>query len=120
MFDDLSLYGRHNRIIGQIGLPWWNTRENTPSLAVFSIKWNHLIDKDSLKIKDLEHVLIEKVEQLFSGHALMPIEILAVTKAFVSVMPMFSGGDVQKRPEAALLRVIKTFVERLCCIGEFF
>jgi hypothetical protein len=31
MFDDLSLYGRHNRIIGQIGLPWWNTRENTPS-----------------------------------------------------------------------------------------
>jgi hypothetical protein len=29
------------------------------------IKWNHLIDKDSLKIKVLEHVLIEKVEQLF-------------------------------------------------------
>ncbi len=50
----------------------------------------------------------------------MPIDILAVTKAFVSVMPMFSAGDVQKRPEAALLRVIKTFVERLCCIGEFF
>jgi len=29
------------------------------------IKWNHLIDKDSLKIKVLEHVLIEKVEQFF-------------------------------------------------------
>jgi hypothetical protein len=29
------------------------------------IKWNHLIDKDSLKIKELEHVRIEKVEQLF-------------------------------------------------------
>jgi hypothetical protein len=29
------------------------------------IKWNHLIDKDSLKIKELEHALIEKVEQLF-------------------------------------------------------
>ena len=29
------------------------------------IKWNHLIDKDSLKIKELEHVPIEKVEQLF-------------------------------------------------------
>jgi hypothetical protein len=28
-------------------------------------KWNHLIDKDSLKIKELEHVRIEKVEQLF-------------------------------------------------------
>jgi hypothetical protein len=29
------------------------------------IKWNHLIDKDALKIKELEHVLTEKVEQLF-------------------------------------------------------
>lgn len=50
----------------------------------------------------------------------MPIEILAVTKAFVFVMPMFSAGDVQKRPEAALLRIVKTIVERLCCVGEFF
>jgi hypothetical protein len=41
-----------------------------------------------------------------------------MTKAFVFVMPMFSAGD-EKRPEAAILRVIKTFVERLCCIGEF-
>jgi len=29
-----------------------------------SIKWNHLIE-DSLKIKELEHVRIEKVEQVF-------------------------------------------------------
>jgi hypothetical protein len=29
------------------------------------ITWNHVIEKDSLKIKELEHVLIEKVEQLF-------------------------------------------------------
>jgi hypothetical protein len=50
----------------------------------------------------------------------MPIEILAVMIAFVSVMPMFSNGDVQKRPEAAFLRVVKTVVERLCGIGEFF
>ncbi len=28
LFDDLSLYGRHNRIIGQIGLPWWNIGGN--------------------------------------------------------------------------------------------
>ncbi len=28
MFDDLSLYGRYNRIIGQIGLPWWNLPGN--------------------------------------------------------------------------------------------
>ena len=53
--------------------------------------------------------------------AVMPIEIIvALTKAFVFVMPMFSAGDVQKRPEAALLRIVKTIVERLCCIGEFF
>ena len=51
---------------------------------------------------------------------LISIEILAVTKAFVSVMPMSSGGDVQKRPEAAFLCVIKAIVERLCGIGEFF
>ena len=50
----------------------------------------------------------------------MPIEILAVTKAFVFVMPMSSCSDVQKRPEAAPLRVVKTIVERLCGIGEFF
>jgi hypothetical protein len=28
MFDHLSLYGRYNRIIGQIGLPWWNIGGN--------------------------------------------------------------------------------------------
>jgi hypothetical protein len=36
-----------------------------PPLERVPIKWNHLIDKDSLKIKELEHVGIEKVEQLF-------------------------------------------------------
>jgi hypothetical protein len=28
MFDDLSLYGRYNQIIGQIGIPWWNIGGN--------------------------------------------------------------------------------------------
>jgi len=28
MFDDLSLYARQNRIIGQIGVPWWNIAGN--------------------------------------------------------------------------------------------
>ncbi len=28
LFDDLSMYGRHNRIVGQIGLPWWNIGGN--------------------------------------------------------------------------------------------
>jgi hypothetical protein len=28
MFDDLSMYGRHNRIVGTLGLPWWNLPGN--------------------------------------------------------------------------------------------
>ena len=28
MFDDLSLYERYNRIIGAIGIPWWNVGGN--------------------------------------------------------------------------------------------
>jgi hypothetical protein len=28
MFDDLSLFDRYNRIIGQIGIPWWNVGGN--------------------------------------------------------------------------------------------
>jgi hypothetical protein len=28
MFDDLSLYPRYNRIVGQIGCPWWNLPGN--------------------------------------------------------------------------------------------
>ena len=35
------------------------------NLERVTIKWNHLIGKDSLKIKELEHVGIEKVERLF-------------------------------------------------------
>jgi hypothetical protein len=42
------------------------------SLERVPIKWHHLIDKDSLKIKVLEHVLIEKVEQLFSERSPWP------------------------------------------------
>ena len=28
MFDDLSLYGRYNRLIGQVGVPWWHIGGN--------------------------------------------------------------------------------------------
>ena len=28
MFDDLSFYGRYNRIIGQIGIPWYSIGGN--------------------------------------------------------------------------------------------
>ncbi len=34
-------------------------------LVRFPITWNHVIEKESLKFKEVEHVLIEKVEQLF-------------------------------------------------------
>ncbi|TLG79334.1 hypothetical protein FEV16_00170 [Methylocystis sp. B8] len=34
-------------------------------LERFPIAWNHAIDKESLKIKRLEQVLVEKVCQLF-------------------------------------------------------
>jgi len=34
-------------------------------LERFPIRWNHLIEKESLEFKELEHVLIEKVDQLF-------------------------------------------------------
>ncbi|MDQ6702111.1 MAG: hypothetical protein M3Z96_02870 [Pseudomonadota bacterium] len=35
------------------------------SHARFPITWNHVIDKEPLRIKELEHVRIEKAEQLF-------------------------------------------------------
>jgi len=35
------------------------------SLERFPIPWNHVIEKESLRIKKLEHVRIEKIEQLF-------------------------------------------------------
>ena len=34
-------------------------------LERFPITWNHVIEKESLKFKEMEHVLIEKAEQLF-------------------------------------------------------
>jgi hypothetical protein len=50
----------------------------------------------------------------------IPVEILAVVKASMSVVPMSSGGHVKKRPEAAFLCIIETVVERLCGGGELF
>ena len=35
------------------------------ALERFPIRWNRRIEKEALKIKKLEHVLIEKVDQLF-------------------------------------------------------
>jgi len=39
--------------------------ERFSTLERFPIRWNRLIGKESLKFKELEHVLIEKVDQLF-------------------------------------------------------
>jgi hypothetical protein len=55
---------------------WFRWREPKPirprdqsvhskQLERFPITWNHVIEKESLKFKELEHVRIEKVEQLF-------------------------------------------------------
>jgi hypothetical protein len=40
-------------------------RGDPKTLERVPIKWNHLIDKNSLKIKELEHGGTEKGEQLF-------------------------------------------------------
>jgi hypothetical protein len=37
----------------------------TATLERLPIIWNHLIEKLSLKFKELEHVLVEKAAQLF-------------------------------------------------------
>jgi hypothetical protein len=46
-----------------------NTSQRWPwhidALERFPIMWNHVIEKESLNFKELEHVLMEKVEQLF-------------------------------------------------------
>jgi hypothetical protein len=41
--------------------------EQTGSMALerVPIAWTHVIDKDALRFEDLEHVLIEKVGQVF-------------------------------------------------------
>ncbi len=36
-----------------------------PALERLPYTWNHVIEKESLRFKELEHVRIEKVEQLF-------------------------------------------------------
>ncbi|MBM3578969.1 MAG: hypothetical protein FJX40_15295 [Alphaproteobacteria bacterium] len=55
--------GRHLVAARAIGA---QTRERRAAcLECFPITWNHVIDKESLKIKTLEQVLFEKVCQLF-------------------------------------------------------
>jgi hypothetical protein len=43
----------------------YGSRHGARLLKRFPIRWNHLIEKEALRAKELEHVLIEKVEQLF-------------------------------------------------------
>ncbi len=44
--------------------PIWRRRRWT-RLERLPYTWNHVIEKESLKFKELEHVGIEKVQQLF-------------------------------------------------------
>jgi len=37
------------------------------NLGRFPIRWNHLIGKETLRFKELEHVLIEKAGRLFGN-----------------------------------------------------
>ena len=43
-------------------VPLGRTREGSERVT---IKWNHLIDKDSPKIKELDQVRIDKAEEIF-------------------------------------------------------
>jgi hypothetical protein len=58
------------------------------------ITWNHVIEKESLNLKELEHVGIEKVET-FSGHALGSLAISGnlAEKIHRSRAPARSHGD---------------------------
>jgi hypothetical protein len=60
--EPLALGGR---VLGEPA-PWPLFRKTAfQALERFPIRWNHLIEKESLRFKELEHVLIEKVDQLF-------------------------------------------------------
>ena len=50
---------------GEMAEAWMSRRIIIRGLERFPITWNHVIEKEALKFKELEHVLIEKVEQLF-------------------------------------------------------
>ncbi len=51
----------------RIRKPRITARRDVPvaGLERFPITWKHVIEKESLDFKELEHALIEKVEQLF-------------------------------------------------------
>ncbi len=44
---------------------WQACLSNRIERECFLITWDHVIGKEPLRIKELEHVLIGKVEQLF-------------------------------------------------------
>ena len=47
------------------GVRAFHAARQASTLERFPITWNHVIDKESLKFKDLEHVKLEKVAQFF-------------------------------------------------------
>ena len=52
-------------IASRVSLRTGRAAGSRSALERFPITWNHVIEKETLKIKELEHVGIEKVEQLF-------------------------------------------------------
>ncbi len=53
----------------------------------FPIAWNHMIEKESLNINKLEHVLIEKVEQLFRDMLQRAAELHFDARHFFELAP---------------------------------
>jgi hypothetical protein len=56
---------RFEHILGCGAKSRWFAMLARSGLERVAIKWYHWIVRDSLKIKELEHVLLEKVEQHF-------------------------------------------------------
>ncbi len=54
----------HESLAAIIGTRW-PRKDKVRALERLPYTWNHVIEKESLNFKELEHILIEKVEQLF-------------------------------------------------------
>ena len=68
MFDDGSVTDRHfyYPFVRGAASPLLSSLERTTfAPRAIPTRWNHLIERETLSFKKLEHVLIEKVEQFF-------------------------------------------------------
>jgi hypothetical protein len=71
-------------------------------LARLPYTWNLVIEKESLKFKELEHVLIEKVEQLFRDMLSVAVwaahrEAMEASRTGPAVQAAAAAGDWLRR-----------------------